>query len=264
MDFWEAISLGIVQGITEFLPVSSSGHLVLAEHILGIKKQEIFFDVVLHIGTLMAVLIFFRKELIAIFHETLLLLKERNISLWLDSTVGRVFIGTLPVVFIGGLFHDAIETMFGSPLIVGVNFLITAIFLFSTKYSPLFFKDSSLTWKKALFIGLFQCIALVPGISRSGSTISAGLAIGCSRFEAFKFSFLLFIPASLGAFVLEAGKINIGEIEWNTVITGFIISFLSGYIALKILSSTLRGGHFYKFSFYCLGMGVITILFSIK
>ncbi len=271
MTIGEAAVLGVVQGITEFLPISSSGHLVIGQAILGMREPTVFFDVALHVGTLFAVLLVLRAPIAAVCAEAIALVMtvsrgKKSLSSLLttfrDSTIGHLCIGTIPVTIVGFTLRHRIEELFASPLCVGISFLITASFLFITRFAPIYPKRHfpSMTWRHALFVGLIQALALAPGISRSGSTISAALITGCERRQAGQFSFLLFIPAVIGALILEGSHVHPQQIPWGEVIVGMLSSFLAGIIALRILLSTVVRGSFYRFAFYCAAMGITTIV----
>jgi undecaprenyl-diphosphatase len=269
----DALILGAVQGLTEFLPISSSGHLVVAQWLLGFKEPEVFFDVVLHIGTFCAVLIVFRKNVAEILLEffdicKVLAGKKRlppgqTLPVFLvNSMVGKVVIGTIPAVIVGFFFKDQIEELFASPFIVGINFLITGFILLMTRWAPIYPQTyfPLPTSLHALVIGIAQAIAILPGISRSGSTISIALITGCSRPASGTFSFLLFIPAVLGAAVLQMRHVVHNIIPFVSAVTGFLSAFVVGYIALKVLLKTVLQGSFYKFSFYCFFAGIVTLV----
>lgn len=273
MDVISALILGAVQGITEFLPISSSGHLVVAQWLLGFKEPEVFFDVILHLGTFFAVLIVFKKEIQAILSECFYILKVLTGGLSTPEGKGRweiicssmavkVVIGTLPAVFVGLLLKRQIEELFASPLVVGINFFITGVLLFLTRWAPIYPRASFNvpTPLHAIVIGIAQAIAISPGISRSGSTIAVALMTGCSRASAGTFSFMLFIPAVIGAMTLEVPHIAKNDISFTGLAVGFLSSFAVGYVALRILIRTVIRGSFYRFGFYCLGAGVVTLL----
>jgi len=218
--------LGFIQGISEFLPISSTGHLNLAQYLFGFKPS-LSFDIFLHLATLFSVLFFFRKF----------------IKYFFDNLI-YIIIASIPVAVIGFIFQDKIDNIFSDIKLLPIFFLITSIFVFSTK----FFKNykQKLNYKKALIIGLFQCIALLPGVSRSGTTIMAGLLVGLSPLEAFNFSFALFIPATIGAVILGLKDFSFTP----NLIPVFILTFLVGLFALNILKKSLQSRNFWKFSIY--------------
>lgn len=249
MDILQAIILGIVQGITEWLPVSSSGHLVIFEYFFGLK-QPLLFDIMLHIGSLFVVLFFFRKEIIELILGVLKWEKEKLMILLM------IIIASIPIAFVGFFFKDFIESIFKDLRTVGFALLFTAAVLFFSKYPSK--KDNKLSLWSAFVIGLFQSIAILPGVSRSGSTISSGMMLGIKKDDVARFSFLIFIPTILGALVL-----NINDVTEFTdpipVITGTIISTIAGYFSLKLLMNIIKKDKFSWFSVYCLLLGFIVL-----
>jgi undecaprenyl-diphosphatase len=254
MDIIQAIILGIVQGITEFLPVSSSGHLVLFQKLFGLKEAPIFFDTLLHFATLMALIFYFRKEIVDI-----LVNFKKNINLiWL------FILGTLPAVIFVLLFKDQVEESFNSVWMLSAGFLITAALLFATKFLREGEKDlHNISWLDSIIIGIFQAISILPSISRSGATVSSALYRNIKREDAFKFSFLLSIPAILGAVVLQIfdfnwQKLN-GGILPNTL--GFLAAAIFGFLSLKLLERIMVKGKLYYFAIYCFALGLVILFF---
>ena len=256
MDWFEVVFLSLVQGLTEFLPVSSSGHLVIIQSFMGFEEPPVILDVVLHVGTLLAVFFYFRRELINILFG--LLKKERESF----SITFLVLIGSLPAVLVGGIFENQINETFGFLKINGWFFLLTAILLFSTYFVKKNNRQfNQLNWKDALIVGLFQALAILPAVSRSGATIATSLWRGASRQTAFRFSFYLFIPAILGALALqipELAKSSNGDLI--QYLLGMLLAGFSGYLSLIILESVLKSAKLYLFGFYCLILGVIILL----
>lgn len=252
MDILQAIILGIVQGITEWLPVSSSGHLVLFEHLFSLR-QPLLFDIMLHVGSLFVVLFFFRKEIIELILGVLKWDKDKLMIILM------IIIATIPIAFVGFFFKDFIESIFKDLRTVGFALLFTALLLFLSKYPAK--KDKKLSLWSALIIGLFQAVAILPGVSRSGSTISSGMILGIKKDDVARFSFLIFIPAILGALIL-----NIGDITEFTdpipVIAGTLVSAVVGYFSLKLLMDIIKKDRFSWFSLYCLLLGVIVLAFA--
>lgn len=249
MDLIQAVILGAVQGITEFLPVSSSGHLVLFQKLFSIKEPPVFFDAILHFASLLAVLFYFRKYLASILKDA------RVLSL--------IVIGTVPVVIVGFLIKDKIEQVFNSLLLLSFSFLITSLILFSAAFFKKQEKNiSAINWKDALFIGIFQAIAILPGVSRSGATISAGIFRKMDRESAFRFSFLLFIPAILGAMVLQVFELDnsLTSYEAKIFFAGFLASLIFGILSLKLLERVLIKGKFSFFAVYCFILGVLILI----
>jgi len=259
MSWFQVFFLSIVQGLTEFLPVSSSGHLVLFQKIFGLRPP-VLFDVFVHVGTLGAILFYFRKELNKLIKG---IFKKDNKSL---CFLLLIIIGTIPAVIVGLLLEKKIELVFDSFRLVGISLLITSLLLFLTNIFKDKLKKTKITssnWKDALFIGVFQALAILPGISRSGATISAGLFRKFGRDLAFKFSFFLAIPAIIGALILQIPDlINSSIYLINQALIGMIIAGIVGFFALKILKRFLVSSRLYIFAIYCLFLGVGILLFS--
>lgn len=235
------ILLAVIQAATEFLPISSSGHLALISNIPG--NQDIFFFTILHLASLIAVLIFTRKEIC-----NLVTFNKKYRKLWL-----YLIIATIPAAIFGFLFKNIIEQTFSSLIFLSGAFLFTGIILLMTKFSQ---EHSKFNFKNSLFIGLFQIFALFPGISRSGMTISSGLFSGIEREKAAKFSFLLFIPLSLGAFLLESGSFYINP----SLIISFILCCVLSLLFLNLLVYIIKKRNFWLFSFYCFFLSLISFL----
>ena len=254
MSATTAIWLGVVQGLTEFLPVSSSGHLVIAQHFMSDFEQPgVTFDVVLHLGTLGAVLLYLRRDV------GLLL---SGLTLGSSGAPGRrliglLILGTIPVVVVALLFKDAIEASFENLSMVGVSLGITGIWLLVTaRFGSSERTLEGLETKDALVVGLCQSAALVPGISRSGSTIGAGLARGLAHGAAARFSFLLSIPAILGAAVFNwKDAASVSADAWLGYAAGFLTAFAIGYVAIGIVIKFLESQKFHLFGYYCLVLG---------
>ncbi|HAX61602.1 MAG TPA: hypothetical protein DCX95_03450 [Elusimicrobia bacterium] len=254
MTFFESILLGLVQGLTEFLPVSSSGHLVIIQKLLNVGEQ-IEFDVFLHFATLIAVLIFFRNDILEILKGIL-----GKSEAGLKTLIG-IIIGSVPTAIIGLLFSGFFEEKFSQPKIVVWMLIVTGLILwFSSKFakSEIFNKTHSTTKiSDFLLVGIFQGIAIMPGISRAGITISCALLLGFNRAWAFKYSMLLSIPAILGAGLLELKNFSVNA----NIISGGIIAMLSGILALYILSKIVIGKKFHIFSYYLWTVGIIGLIF---
>ena len=252
MDLLQAIILSVVQGLTEWLPISSSGHLVIAQRLMGLSVP-VAFDVFLHLGTLVAVVVFFWRDIVNILKSLLTLnTKDANFKLLV-----YIIIGTVPTAVIGLLFLQFFESLFSSGRAVGVGFLITGALLLSSKLRK---GEKNLGWLSSLIMGIFQGIAIAPGISRSGSTISAGLFSGVNKDEVFRYSFLLSIPAILGATVLEYRGLALSDLGLYTVV-GAAIAAVSGYVAIRIVSRVLLSERFYLFAVYCFLAGLLVLLF---
>lgn len=267
----EAVALGVVQGITEWLPVSSSGHLVLAEHFLGVDVP-VFFDLVLHLGTLVVVLFFYRKTLVEIARAMLDAPRARRKSggswarvLW-DDPLRRlgllVVLGTVPTAVIGLAFEDAIVALFDAPLFVAGALLATGTALWFTRAAA--WRDPKpLTWGKALLIGAAQGVAIMPGVSRSGATISAAAYLGVDRETAVRYSFLLSIPAIVGAAVLQTDLAAVGGLvaDWPAYAAGFAVALLVGYASLRFLVMLVQRDRFHWFAVYCWAAGGVALVF---
>jgi len=270
IDTIEAAVLGAVQGLTEYLPVSSSGHLVIAQNLFGMKEPSLFFDIVLHMGTLAAVVWFYWKEVAEALSGMVTGAKElRAGANWSDVNervagfrlVFLIVVGTIPTGLIGVLFKDDFESMFGSVRWVGVMLLVTASILFLTRYTSGGGRDIyRMKWWEAVIIGVAQGLAITPGISRSGSTISAALFMGIERETAARFSFLLSVPSIVGALILkfEPGG---GAVPAASLLTGFATSLFVGYLCLSLLVALIRKGRFSWFSYYCFFAGAGALLF---
>ena len=246
----QAFILGVVQAITEFLPVSSSGHLVLFQKIFNLETPPIFFDVLVHIGTLLAIIFYLRKEIISL----ILNLKENR------KLIFFLFLGSLPIALVGLSLKDYVENIFNSLAMVGISFLITSFILLSTLLVKNSQKNiSNMTWKDSLFVGLFQALAFLPGVSRSGSTISAGLFRKMDKESAFKFSFLLAIPAFAGALALQLFDIEKVNLTFSAGLIGFLTSLFFGFFALRLLERALLKGKIHLFGIYCFLLGLVII-----
>lgn len=248
--------LAVVQGLTEFLPVSSSGHLVLFQHFLSTREGDVFFDIILHVGTLGSILVVYRREVLR------LLKFDQAATGYLVSLA----VGTVPAVVLGLLFKSRIETLFHSPLFAAGGLLVTAVILFSTRFSA---PAGSLgdPWVprpprlgRAFLIGVAQAGAILPGISRSGSTIAAALWVGLPRAEAARFSFLLSIPAVSGALVLQLmdGQ-SATPAEAGRLLLAGLAAFAVGLLAIKWTALAVIQAHFWKFGFYCLAVGIVVL-----
>lgn len=252
----------MVQGLTEFLPVSSSGHLVLGQRLLGFTEPALMFDIAVHVGTLVAVVGVFWRDLWSIL---------RGLFVW-DDDEGRegrrllwlVVLGSIPTAIIGLLFKDLFESMFSSLLTVGVALLITGWLLLATALvrSPGRPLERMGAWR-ALLIGLVQGLAITPGISRSGSTISVALLLGVNRRVAAHYSFVMSIPAILGALVLQLHELGAPTTaQLSPMIMGFITAAISGYLALRTLLKIVQAGAFHWFAPYCFAVGLLALAWN--
>ena len=270
MNILQALCLGVLQGITEFLPVSSSGHLVLAQHLLGFRESQLFFDVAVHAGTLMAVFVVFRAVLLRILKDCLGLFSHPPPSKFLSGATDQsegvklaamIVVGSVPTAMIGLLLRDTFERLFTSPAMVGLGLWVTGAFLIGSRWSRQQREDlDTPRVLDALAIGLAQGAAISPGLSRSGVTITVGLLLGLRSDLAFSFSFLLSIPAILGALVIEAYHVGGNHPGWGVVAAGFFSAFLVGWAALLLLRSLVARGKLFYFAPYCFAVGIIAFL----
>jgi undecaprenyl-diphosphatase len=267
MNNLETLLLGIVQGLTEFLPVSSSGHLVILKNLLGFKEPEILLDASLHLGTLLAVCIYFRSDILKMVQGLWSWVRpEEDATTGLSSHASlalMVVVGSIPTALIGFIFKDPLERLFGSVATVGVMLMVTGLITGITKFIP----PERGRWERikvwmALAIGAAQGLAIVPGISRSGATIVCALLLGLGRDIAGRFSFLLSIPAIIGAVGLHLESDAIERVGIIPLSVGFLSAALVGFFALKLLMGMVRRGHFYYFAPYCLVVGALTIILS--
>lgn len=256
MTTWEAFLLGLVQGITEFLPVSSSGHLALSQHLLGYSHLQdyLFFDVVCHLGTLLAIVVVF-------FSSIKQSLTTHTLRFW------QLILATLPL-FPLVLLIKPLKVIFAQPEFLGPCFLFSSALIFCGIFYrfPLNQKQLNKNWKDPLVIGTFQAIAIFPGISRSGATISAATLLGWTKEEAVRFSFLLAIPAILGSTILESIHVFrfpqlIAKVPQSAYIVGFLTSLVVGYAALKALIQVVIHDRWIYFAWYCLFIGLITTFY---
>jgi len=268
MNIFNAIILGIVQGLTEFLPVSSSGHLVLMQKIFGITAPALFFDTMLHVGTLLAVVVVLWRDIWGILRKII-----QPLTLYL-------IIATIPAVLIALAFGDAIDHAFESGKYLGVCFLVTTLLLLTAEYLSKRAKISGglksgekMNWLDALIIGIMQAVAIAPGISRSGATISGALSRKLDRDFAARFSFLLSIPAILGAVVLQTKDLVKGSASAATqaaqsgesisaaaVIAGTVAAAIVGFFAMKLMLKIVREKSLFGFAIYTAVLGVLVII----
>ena len=258
MTIFEAIIIGIIQGLTEFLPVSSSGHIELSKALLGVQlENNLEFSIAVHVATVLSTLLVFRKEIIDLF--------SGFFSFKLNSQTHYVFkllISAVPVGIVGVFFKDQIETLFeGNLLVVGSMLLVTAILLALTRIvkpkntKPVGYFDS-------VVIGLAQAVAVMPGLSRSGATISTGLLLGKDRDEVARFSFLMVIIPVLGAAFLDIIKGDISNTITAPVVAGFVAAFVSGFLACSFMLRIVRKGNLYWFALYCALVGIVALFLA--
>lgn len=262
MDILEAVVLGIIQGLTEFLPVSSSGHLELAKAILGdtsVPEESLTFTVVLHFATALSTLVIFKKEVAEI-------VKGLFQFTWNEQTKFslKIVISMLPAVVVGLLFEEQLETFFGGQiLLVGVMLLFTSILLqLADKAKNTNKKVSS---RNSVIIGISQAIAMFPGISRSGATISTSVLLGIDRTKAARFSFLMVVPLIFGKIGKDvvSGDLNFQSSEMLPISAGFIAAFLAGILACKWMIALVKKSKLIYFSIYCAIVGLIAIVYAL-
>ena len=262
MDILEAIVLGIIQGLTEFLPVSSSGHLELAKAILGdssVAEESLTFTVVLHFATALSTLVVFKKEVIEIFKGLFQFRWNTEFKFSL-----KIIISMLPAVIVGLLFEKELESFFGGRiLLVGSMLLLTAVLLLLADKAKNTKKEVS--FLNAVLIGISQAIAMLPGISRSGATISTSVLLGIDRTRAAKFSFLMVVPLIFGKIGkdLLSGDLNLQSSEILPILAGFITAFLAGLLACKWMISIVKNSKLSYFSIYCAIVGSIAIGYAV-
>ena len=258
MTIFEAIISGVVQGLTEFLPVSSSGHLVLVHKIFNFSlESNLFFDICLHAATLLAVLVYFRKDILE-------LIRSRN-----TKYISFIAVATIPAVLAGFFFENKIEALFASAASVAYALIATGIILLAGQF---FIKKREISGEEAnikssLIVGLCQACALIPGISRSGITVSSGLAGGMKPDESFKFSFLLSIPVIVGATLYEFLKIDLSSAlsgNYLAFSAGIFCAFVVGLVSLRLLWIVMKKRCLHIFGIYCIVLGLSGILFWAK
>jgi undecaprenyl-diphosphatase len=272
LDLFQAVSLGIIQGLTEFLPVSSSGHLVLMQNLFGLKEPELLLDICLHVGTLLAVVVVFFRDINELLVTMIKTPKKINAagsvgSLYESDETFRLGIliicGSIPTALLGILFSKMADALFGSIALVGIALLVTGATLWMTRYMATRRGRSQLEMRMidAVIIGIVQGFAIIPGISRSGSTIAAGLFLGVNREVAGRFSFLLSLPAILGALILsiDADVVGTGA-PFSMILAGSVVSAVVGYLALIILLKVVKKGKFSYFAPYCWLVGGMALL----
>lgn len=246
MNILESILLGVIQGITEWLPISSSGHLVIFQQFMNLEVP-LFFDILLHFATLIVIFIVFWKDIVKILKAFPSYTNPYGKMGW------YIIIGSIPIGLAGFFLRDWIAGLFTSIKAVGFALLFTALLLF---LSERFQNKRKLKWYDSIIIGLAQAIALIPGVSRSGATISTGMMLGLEKKQVATFSFLLVIPAIIGATILE---FSVSAFEFN-YIYGFVAAIVVGYFALKWLLKLIVKNKFHYFGWYCLIIGLLLLI----
>lgn len=261
METIDAVILGIIQGLTEFLPVSSSGHLELGKAILGdtsVGEESLLFTVVLHFATAISTIIVFRKDIIEIFRG---LFQFK----WNEETqfVAKIMLSTLPAAFVGLVFEEELEQLFGGKILfVGFMLLITAVLLWLADKAKS--TEKSVSFPNAIVIGIAQAIAILPGISRSGSTIGTSVLLGNDKTKAARFSFLMVLPLILGKIGKDilSGDLNLQSENTSAMGIGFVAALISGYFACKWMIALVKKSKLTYFSIYCAIVGIIAITVS--
>lgn len=266
IEVLKSIIIGIVQGITEWLPISSTGHLILVEKLLTLNVSEEFwnmFKVVIQFGSILAVVVLYFHKLNPFSPKKTVSEKKDTYILW-----SKVIVAVIPAAIIGLLFEDLIDSVLSSTLVIAATLIIygIAFFIIENKNKlPKINTLESLTYSQALLIGMFQVLSLIPGTSRSGSTILGAIIIGCARSVGTEFSFFLAVPVMLGAsglklvkFVLSGASVT--SIEWAVLISGFIVTFIVSVLAIKFLMTYIRKHDFKAFGVYRIILGIIVIL----
>ncbi len=273
MTYLTSALLGLIQGVAEFLPISSSGHLSLAQNLLGLFQEaenDLFFSVMLHLGTLIAVFIVYFRDIVEMVQDFFALFSRHTPARvhpsWGSRMVLLLVVATLPLLIVLPI-KGPVENLYGSTVFVGCALLFTGCLLFFSDRMKKGRKSvRSTTLLDALLIGAGQALAVVPGLSRSGTTISIGLMRGMDRKFAVRFSFLLSIPAVLGATVLElvdAIKVGISPAMIPICLVGMAVAAVAGYFAIRLVNALAQKGKFGYFAFYCWGIGLITIIASL-
>ena len=248
---WEVTILSVLQGVAEFLPISSSGHLVLGKALLGMGDLGMRLDIFLHVGTLVAV---------AAFYWAIIWRVVRNLE-W--AYMGKILLSAVPAGIVGVLFKDELEAAFASPKMVGAALMFTGLVLTATKFMKAGQKDVS--WERAIWMGLAQAVAILPGVSRSGMTLAAARASGVDAEKSAEFSFLMSAPPIAGAALLEIldameAVDSAAEVSWGLTIYGGIVAAVVGYFSLKLLVASLKGRWFWLFGPYCFVAGIVTLI----
>lgn len=253
ISYIEAIIYSIVQGITEWLPISSSGHLAILHELFG--DGGVSYDVFLHLASILAIIFVFREDILNIFYIN----NKEN-----QRLIVFLLVCIVPIGIVGVFFSDIIGHFFENILSVGVFFILSGLLIVSTKYvknQKKLKKDVGLI--DSMIIGLFQAFAILPGISRSGSTISSGLLLGVNKEKVIKFSFLMAIPLIMGAFLLEYDSLVMSNINLNVLLVSFIVTFVVSLISINVLIKIINNGKFYMFGYYNLIVGLTILIIKL-
>ena len=250
LNLIQVLLLSVIQGIAEWFPISSSGHLAILHNMFGF--QDLAFDVFLHFASILAVLVLFWKDIIKILD----IREKENIKY-----IGLLLLGIIPAGIIGVLFKDYIEGFFSSLFYLGIFFIVSGLIVYCTKFSRE--RREKIQWFDSLFIGIFQAIAILPGISRSGATIGSGLFRGLKKEEALRFSFLMAIPIVLGASILEFKDLMMSNINYNMLLISFFVTFFVSLFTIKILLRIVKSNKFYLFGIYNFLIGILVLIWSL-
>ncbi|WP_080874991.1 undecaprenyl-diphosphate phosphatase [Oceanobacillus timonensis] len=267
-NLWTLIQyfiLGIVQGVTEPIPVSSSGHLIIVRELFNIEARGLSFEIFVNFASLLAVMLIYRKDIVRLIVNTWNFLFKGDKTVKSDFMfVVYLVIATIPVGVIGLLFGDVLGETLSGTNVVGITLLITALFLWIIRNLRGRKQDGDLSTKDAVIVGLVQSIAVTPGISRSGATIVASMLVGMKKETALRFSFLLYIPVSLGTGILEIPEIAQDpaiSYLWAPYLVAFMTAFIASYFALKWFMNIMRHGKLEYFAYYCVAVGLLVLLF---
>ena len=275
MTYLQAVILGLIQGLAEFLPISSSGHLAILENFFGIKEDSmLFFAVMLHFGTLLSVFVVFWKDIVELFKELILTIKDLigRKGFRLDERPIRklgvmIIVSCIPTAIIGFAFGDIFEGIYSKPILIGVMFIITGLLLIAAEtWGGGNRNINNLNYRNSIFIGIVQGLAIIPGISRSGSTLFASLLCKLDREFAVKFVFLISIPTILGSVILELPdglKEGISGQTWGPIIVGVLVAFLSGLFAVKVMLKVVSNKKLKYFSCYLFALAAVVIIYSL-
>jgi undecaprenyl-diphosphatase len=263
LTIWQAILLGILQGLTEFLPVSSSGHLVIIPYLLGWPDPGLFMDAMMHTGTMVAILFYFLEDILRLVKAAYHSIRQKSLADPNARLAWGLAVGTVPAAVIGFLLEDWFEQLFGNPTAAAAFLLGTAFLLILSEYigsksRPI----TSISWLESLVIGFAQSLAIAPGLSRSGTTIAAGLFLGFRREDAARYSFLLAIPIMLGVTAYNILKLVTGEAVYASlwgVALGTLAAAVSGYLAIAGLLVLIRRSSLWPFAVYCILLGCLVL-----
>ena len=261
MNWWQALILGLVQGLTEFLPVSSSGHLVIFRELLGAEApSDLVFEITVHVATALATIVVFRKQILDLL-QGLFKFKYNQQT----DFIAKLVVSMIPVAIVGFFFKDKVEELFSSLLVVGCALMVTALLLFLSDRVKARKEGKEITFGQALVMGLGQAVAVIPGLSRSGTTISAGLLSGASRNKVAEFSFLMVLVLILGEAFLDlvGGDLATSSISIAPLLLGFLAAFFSGLFACKAMIALVKKAGLKWFALYCAIVGLIVIICSL-